>query len=608
MSETSLKPLIRALNYVKKYWIYIAAGFLCTALVNAFTLYQPVLIKTIMDKVIFAGKSAAEQAEALKYLKLVIGGFVLLLFGKGIFYFFQGYLLPCGVNKAVRDIRDETFKHIQRLPLKTFDKFRTGDLMARITNDADRLSDVFGLGIINFINDIVILVLSLMFMFFKNWQMSLVVLLVSPIVAGAIGKFSTYVKNAVEKNQKQMSVIYNTIEESITGIKTVKSFSMEQKEINRFEKENLSLYGHIMQVIKFKVAQIPVVEIIAGVGISCAIGYGGLQIVTGLSPNSQNLFGFNFIEGRTVGEIFEVWGYMIMATNPLNRISQSISTITGSAVSAERIFEVLDSPQEEIEEKPNMPEIEGKIEFSNISFKYNQDGDSVINDLSFTVEKGKTIALVGHSGSGKTTTASLLARLYTPDGGTIKVDGIDINSVNLHSYRNQLAIVPQDTALFTGSIRDNILYGRDDATNEEVESAAKYANAHDFITQMPDGYDTKVGERGSTLSGGQRQRIAIARALIKKPRILILDEATSSVDAISEKLIQESLENIFAQHTSIIIAHRVSTIQKADIILVFDKGKIVESGNHNSLINSGGLYESLYKSYFKHSEDGEENQ
>ncbi len=600
MKESSLQPLIRALQYVKKYWGYIAAGFICTLLVNAFTLYQPVLIKMIMDKVIFAGKTAAQQAEALKYLKIVIGGFILLLLGKGFFYYFQGYLLPCGVNKAVRDIRNETFQHIQRLPLKTFDKFRTGDLMTRITNDADRLSDVFGLGIINFINDIMILVCSLGFMFFKNWQMSLVVILVSPVVAGAIGRFSGYVKSAVEKNQKQMSTIYNTIEESITGIKTVKSFSMEKKEIARFERENSSLYGHIMKVIQYKVAQIPVVEVIAGVGISCAIGYGGLQIVKGLSGNS---LGLSFIEGRTVGEIFEVWGYMIMATNPLNRISQSISTITGSAVSAQRIFEVLDSPQEETEKKPDMKEIDGKIEFCGVRFKYNQDQDLIINDLSFCIQKGETVALVGHSGSGKTTTASLIARLYVPDQGVIKVDDTDINSVNLHSYRSQLAIVPQETALFTGTIKDNILYGKDDASQADIEAAAKAANAHDFITDMPDGYDTVVGERGSTLSGGQRQRIAIARAIIKKPKILILDEATSSVDAISEKLIQESLDNIFDNFTTIIIAHRVSTIQKANKILVFDKGRIVECGNHTSLINAGGLYESLYKSYFKHQEN-----
>ncbi len=592
------KPLIRALSYLKPYWPYILVGFICTAIVNAFTLYQPVLIKMIMDKVIFAGKSAAGQAEAMHYLKLVLGGFALLLVGKGLFYFFQGYLIPAGVNKAVRDIRNDTFKHIQKLPLKTFEKFRTGDLMARITNDSERISEVFGLGIINFINDIVVLVVSLILMFFKNWQMSVVVILVSPLVGGAIGRFSAYVKNAVDKNQKQMSIIFNTIEESITGIRTVKSFSMEEREIKRFEKENSSLFKYIMNVITYKVGQIPVVEIIAGLGISSAIGYGGLQIVAGLSGN-KTLFGVNFIEPRTVGEIFEVWGYMIMATNPLNRISQSIATITGSAVSASRIFEIIDSPSEEKPGKPAMKEIKGDIEFRGVSFKYTEDQDRIINNLSFKVKAGETIALVGHSGSGKTTTASLIGRLYVPDSGKIFVDGTDINSVNLHSYRSQLAVVPQEPTLFTGTIRDNIRYGREDALQIEVENAAKAANAHNFITEMPEGYDTIVGERGSTLSGGQRQRVAIARAILRQPKILILDEATSSVDAISEKLIQESLDSLFKTCTTIIIAHRVSTIRQADKILVFDKGKIAESGTHDSLINADGLYESLYKCYFK---------
>lgn len=598
MNDQKYKPLIRALYYVKKYWSYIFIGFLCTLLVNFFTLLQPYLIKLIMDKVIFAGKSATGQAEALHYLKLIIFGFVLLLIGKGTFYFLQGYLIPMGINKAVRDLRDKIFEHIQWLPLKSFDKFRTGDLMARITNDADRLSDVFGLGIINFINDMIVLIASLIFMFFKNWQMSFVVLLMSPIVGGAIGKFSAYVKNAVERNQKQTSIIYNTIEESITGIRTVKSFATEEKEIKRFNEENQNLYTHIMRVVKYKVVQIPVIEIIAGVGISCAIGYGGLQIVAGFSKASLPA-SLAFVDPRTVGDVFEVWGYMIMATNPLNRISQNIATIMGSAVSAGRIFEVLDTPIEEGEKKPDMPHINGKIEFEKVSFKYKEELEPVISNLSFTVEPGETVAFVGHSGSGKTTTSALLTGLYRPDSGCIKIDGIDLNSVNMHSYRSQIAVVPQEPVLFTGSIAENISYGKDGASKDEIEAAARASNAHEFIQHTPSGYDTPVGERGSTLSGGQRQRVAIARAIIRKPRIMILDEATSSVDAISEKLIQESLETICASSTTIIIAHRVSTIRKADKILVFDAGRIVEAGTHDQLISSGGLYEALYKSYFK---------
>ena len=271
MNKSDYAPLLRALKYLKKYWGYIAFGFVCTALVNGFTLLQPLLIKKIMDDVIFAGKSAVEQGKALEALQLVLVFFFLLLIGKGLFYFLQGYLLPCGVNQAVKDLRNDVFKHVQKLPLKTFDKFRTGDIMTRITNDADKLGDVFGLGIINFLNDIIILIFSICLMFVRNWQMSCVVILISPIVAVAIGKFSEYVKRAVDDNQKQMSIIYNTIEESVSGIRTVKSFAMEDKEVSRFIKENLTLYKHIMNVIKFKVVQIPIVEIIAGAGIAIMI-------------------------------------------------------------------------------------------------------------------------------------------------------------------------------------------------------------------------------------------------------------------------------------------------------------------------------------------------
>lgn len=603
MDKNDLKPLIRAMSYLKKYVWYIIFGFICTACVNLFTLSQPLLIKKVMDDVVFAGKEAVSQTKSLEALQMVLLFFFLILVGKGLFYFLQGYLIPLGVNFAVRDLRNDTFKHVQKLPLKDFEQFRTGDVMTRITNDADRLGDVFGLGIINFLNDIIILVLSIIAMFFKNWQMSCVVILISPIVGITIGKFSEFVKKAVDKNQKQMSVIYSTIEEAVSGIRTVKSFAMEDREIKRFSDENHTLFKHIMNVIKLKVVQIPIVEVIAGLGIASAIGYGGLQIVTkanGIAP-----YGLSWIQGFSVGEIFEVWGYMIMATNPLNRISQSMASITGSAVSAKRLFEILDSPLEEEGNKKDMPPIEGKIKFEDVTFKY-KENVPVLEGLNLDIKKGQTIAFVGHSGSGKTTTSALLDRLYNPDSGKILVDDIDISTVNLHSYRSQIAVVPQETVLFTGTIKDNICYARPDATMEEIISAAKSANAHDFIEEMPDGYNTKVSERGSSLSGGQRQRIAIARALLQDAKVIILDEATSSVDAISEKLIQESLDRLFKDRTTIIIAHRVSTIQKADQIFVFDNGKIAESGTHKTLITSGGLYEKLYESYFKQDDDESE--
>lgn len=579
------KIFLRFLNYMKPYWLYISVSLIFTLIVNLFALFQPVLIRIILDDVIIPDNPSFHM------LNMVVLGFVGLLLGKGIFTYLQGYMLPCGVNKAIRDIRDDIFRHIQFLPLKSFQKFRTGDLMVRITNDAENLSNAFGLGMVNFINDIAVLVGALYFMFTKNIYMTILVITVSPIIALAVNKFAKYVETAVQRNQKQMAVIYNTIEESITGIKVIKSFTGEDREIENFKNQNESLFAHIMKVIQFKVTQIPVVEIVGGVGMGVALWYGGLQIIN---------------QEFTVGQIFEVWGYMIMATNPLNRLGQTYSTIKGSLISAQRIFEVMDTPEEEEnEEKEKMPEIRGDVSFDGVTFGYNE-GQKVLDGLSFRVKAGEVIALVGHSGSGKTTTVSLLSRFYKPEAGRILVDGIDIAGVNLRSYRKQLAMVPQETILFTGTIRSNIAYGRPQASEEEIIAAAKAANAHDFIMQMPGGYDTAVGEKGSTLSGGQRQRIAIARALLLNPRILILDEATSSVDAISEELIQQSLEKAFKDRTTFIVAHRVSTIKKAHKIFVFDRGEIVECGNHESLMAANGLYSTLYESFFKESPNREQ--
>jgi ATP-binding cassette, subfamily B, bacterial MsbA len=581
-----MKALLRIIGYIRKYWWYIAIAGLCTVLLNAFTLLQPQLIKFIMDKVILN-----KSTQSLKNLNLVILGFLALIVLKGIFAYFQGYLLPCGVNQAIRDVRNDIFNHIQYLPLRTFESRRTGDLMVRITNDTGNLGDVLGLGLINFINDNLVLVGALGLMIYMDWVMTLLILLVSPLVVFAVARFGQYVEQAVKKNQAQMSHIYNMIEESITGIRIVKSFVRERFEIEKFRKQNQELYNLIMKVIQFKVTQVPVVEFLAALGIAVAIWFGGIQVIKGKF---------------SIGDMFAFWGYMIMATNPLNRISQTYSTIRGCIVSAQRIFEIMDMPIER-DDPPGarpMPPIAGHVKYDGVSFCYTE-GTPVLSAISFEVHPGKVLAIVGLSGAGKSTTVNLLARFYEPTGGSITVDGIDIAGVKLHSLREQLAIVPQDTILFSGTVKENIAYGKEHATQDEILRAAATANAHEFIEKMPQGYDTILGERGVNLSGGQRQRIAIARAILKDPRLLILDEATSSVDALSEELIQRGLESLLKDRTTIIIAHRISTIRKADKIIVLDGGSIVEEGNHDELMGKGGIYTSLYESYFMKKEEKE---
>jgi subfamily B ATP-binding cassette protein MsbA len=537
-----------------------------------------------MDNVILS-----KTTQSLASLNLVIGGFLVLIVLKGIFASLQGYLLPFGVNSAVRDMRNDIFSHIQYLPLRTFEVYRTGDLMVRITNDTGCLGDVLGLGLINFINDILVLVGALGLMIYMDWQMTLMIMLMSPLVVVAVYRFGQFVEKAVNRNQQQMSHIFNTIEESITGIKIIKNFVRERHEIDKFKKQNQELFRLIMKVIQFKVTQVPVIEFLAAIGIAVAIWYGGLQV----------------IKGRfSIGDIFAFWGYMIMATNPLNRISQTYSTIRGSIVSAQRIFEIMDRERERSDHPGavDLPPVRGDIRFDNVSFHYNPD-TPVLKELSLHVDPGTVLAIVGQSGAGKSTTINLLTRFYEPTGGRITLDGMDIQDAKLYSLRDQIAIVPQDTILFSGTIKENIGYGRKDATPEEIMEAAEAAHAHEFIETMPGGYDTIIGERGATLSGGQRQRIAIARAILKNPRILILDEATSSVDAISEEFIQKGLEKLMKERTTIVIAHRISTIKKSHKIIVLNHGQIAEEGTHDELIARGGVYTSLYDSYFKARED-----
>lgn len=578
-----MQTLLRILKYIKKYWWYIAIAGVCTLGVNAMTLLQPQLIRYIMDNVILS-----KAQSSLKSLNLVILGFLGLIVVKGIFSYLQGYLLPYGVNQAVRDMRDDIFRHLQFLPLRTIEKYRTGDLMVRITNDTDNIGNVLGLGLINFLNDIIVLIGGLALMIYMDWKMTLMILLLSPLVAFAVYRFGEYVEHAVKRNQQQVSRIYSTIEESLTGIRVIKSFVREKFEIERFRKQNQELLNVIMKVIQFKVTQVPVVEFLGALGIGVAVWYGGYQVIRG---------------EFSIGDIFAFWGYMVMATNPLNRISQTYSTIRGCIVSAGRMLELLDLEKEDVSspDAADMPPMEGSIRYDSVNFSYNPE-TPVLKDLSFEIDAGRVLALVGLSGAGKTTIVNLLARFYSPDSGAIHIDGVDISKVKLHSLRSQMAIVPQETMLFSGTIGENIRFGKEDATDEEVIEAARTAYAHDFISEFPDGYNTQVGERGASLSGGQRQRIAIARAVLKNPRLLILDEATSSVDALSEELIQKGLENLLKGRTTIIIAHRISTIRKASKILVIERGQVAESGSHEELLENRGLYSSLYQSYFMREE------
>ena len=576
MKESQTSIIKRILTYAAPYWKAIAAAGVMTLIVNGLALLQPLMIKYLIDKGIGANN--------LAIFNYIILGFIALVLLKGIFSYAQGYLLPYGVQQAIRDIRAKLFEHIQYLPLKTVEKFKSGDLMVRVLSDTGNLGSVLGIELLNLANSILIIVGAVGWMVLKDWKMTILILLTSPLVGLTMARFGELTKHATTRSMKQLSLIMGKLQEAISGIKVTKGFAQEEQIIKNFNQENENLFGVSMKIAQLSATQTPIVEFLASIGIAIAVWYGGMLVIKGKF---------------TIGDIFAFWGYMIMAVNPLNKISAIYSSIQGTMASAQRIFEVLDSPTEtDAPDAVELPNLKGEISFRQVSFEY-QKGKPVLTKVSFEVPSDSILALVGRSGAGKTTTANLIPRYYDPSEGEILIDGIELKKIKIKSLRSQLGIVAQETMLFSGTVKENLAYGKMEAGMDEIISAAKAANAHDFIMELPQGYETDLGERGSQLSTGQRQRIAIARALLKDPRILILDEATASVDVESEALIQQALERLMKGRTTIVIAHRLSTVRKADNILLLDRGQVVEQGTHEELVATGGLYSELVKYQLK---------
>jgi subfamily B ATP-binding cassette protein MsbA len=378
------------------------------------------------------------------------------------------------------------------------------------------------------------------------------------------------------------------LQEVVSSARVVKSFVREDYEIKRFDAQNMTNFYANMKNIKLNALLTPTVELVAAIGVTVVMWYGGMSVING---------------AITAGSLVAFLVYAVNIANPIKRLTKVVASIQQALAAGERVFGILDL-EENIKELPSaklLPPVQGYVEFKHVDFAYNND-EQVIEDLSFKVNRGQIVAIVGPSGAGKSTIASLLPRFYDVTNGSIVIDGMDIRNVTLNSLREQVGIVPQETLLFNGSVYDNILYGRLDATKEEVEAAAKAANAHDFIMGLPEGYDTMLGDRGVNISGGQRQRISIARAILKNPQILILDEATSALDTESERIVQEALDRLMVGRTSFVIAHRLSTIKNADRILVMEKGRLVEDGSHEELMAQEGLYAHLYRIQYRSKE------
>lgn len=568
---------IRALLYVKPYLFRAFCAGICTIIAAGGTAYLPWVIKDMVDQVL-----RDKNTEMLNYIAMSI---VVIFVIRGIAFYGQSYLMSYVGQRVIIDIRRAVFTKLQRLSMSFYDKNKTGTIMSYVTNDVSALQGALVDNVVEMITESVILIASIVMMIYLDWKLFLVTFGTFPFVLGFIDLFGKRIRKSGSRIQEAAADITSVLQETVSSARVIKSFVREGYEVARFDKENMNNFRANMKNAQLMATLTPTIEFVAAIGVTIILWYGGNSVING---------------EITAGSLVAFLTYAVNISNPIKRLSRVIGNIQKALAAAQRVFDVLDLP-ETIKDSDNakkLPPAKGKVCFNDVSFSYNP-GEQVISNISFDVKPGEMIAFVGPSGAGKSTVASLLPRFYDVDSGSITIDGQDLRGVTLDSLREQVGIVPQETILFNGTVYDNILYGRLDATKEEVEAAAKAANAHNFIMELPDGYNTKLGDRGMNISGGQRQRISIARAILKNPQILILDEATSALDTESERVVQEALDRLMVGRTSFVIAHRLSTIKNADKIMVLEKGQLVEQGSHDELMAMNGLYAHLYQIQYR---------
>lgn len=577
-----MKNYMRLLAYIKPYTRRLALAVVCIIMAAGANLYLPWIIKDMIDDVL--------MSKDMVMLNLIAAGILVVMFTRGVFYYGQSYLVSYVGQRVIIDVRSVLFRKFQRMPLSYYDKQQTGTVMSYITNDVAVMQSAIVDNLIELVTEGSILIGSLAMMIYLDWKLSLLTLMTIPLVGFAMKIFGRKLKRSSTVIQERVAEITSLLQESISAIRVVKSFVRESYEIKRFEEQNWRNFQAAMKNVKLSSLLTPTVEFLAAIAVTFIVWFGGYEVVN---------------EVITAGELVAFLTYAVNLANPVKRLSRVYAAIQKAMAAADRVFAVMDL-DEKITDVPGakpLPPIKGKVEFKDITFSY-KAGQPALQHISLKAEPGQMIALVGPSGSGKSTIANLIPRFYDVDSGVITIDDHDIRQVTADSLREQIGLVPQETMLFSTSVMENIRYGRLEATDEEVIEAAKAANAEEFIKELPEGYDTKLGERGLNLSGGQRQRLAIARAILKNPRVLILDEATSALDTESEKIVQDALDNLMVGRTSFVIAHRLSTIFNADQIFVVENGHLREHGTHEELLAAGGLYSNLYNIQFRQNQEG----
>jgi ABC-type multidrug transport system fused ATPase/permease subunit len=540
---------------------------------TATTIAGPVVAKLAIDRGITPGKFGVVEMWVAVYVAIALAGW-----GFGAM---QSYLTTWVGERVLTDLRTKLFGHVQDLDLGFFERTRAGVVVSRLTNDIEALNTLVTDGPTTLVQNTITLVGSAAVLVYLDWRLALATLTVFPGMSIATGIYRHYSARAYRRTRERLGEVTASLQEDISGVRVVQAFRREQTNYDRFVEVNGSYREANVQTVNVAAAYFPVVDLLSATAMAVVLGYGGLRVY-----NGEILPGDLFVFIALLSNFFD----------PVQQLSQFYQTFLAAAAALDKIFEVLETPPAMVDAAGalELPQIDGRVTVEDVRFSYRDDSPEVLHGVSFDVAAGQTVALVGHTGAGKSTIVKLLARFYDPTQGRILIDGHDLREVTVRSLRTQLGIVPQESFLFSGTVRENIAFGRPDAGLDEVIAAATAVGADEFIRELPDGYDTQIRERGARLSIGQRQLVAFARALLANPRLLILDEATSSVDIPTEARIERALETLLAGRTAFVVAHRLSTIRRADLIVVLEHGEVIEAGTHEQLIGQRGRYFSLY--------------
>lgn len=577
----ALDSIKRYMRFVKPYKMLLFLTIVIGILKFAIPLFLPWLLQIIIDDILLKEGLSTEEKMRQLFTWIGIALVVFFIIRPPIEYYRQ-YFAQNLSNNILFDIRKELYGHLQKLSLKYYANTRAGEVISRVINDVEQTKNFVMTGLMNLWLDLATILIVIAIMFTMDVKLTIVSLIALPFYAFSVKYFFGKLRRLTKDRSQALAGVQSYLHERVAGMSIIKSFTLEKHEQKIFDDTNGEFLNKALAHSRWNAKSFAVVNTITDMAPLIVIGYAGYQYLQG---------------ALSIGVLVAFYAYIERLYGPLRRLVSSSTTLTQSIASMDRMFELMDEKYD-VQNKPNallLPQAKGKLQFENVTFQYEKDGKIILNSVDFTIEPGQTVAFVGMSGGGKSTIVSLIPRFYDVTEGAVKIDDYNVKDVSIESLRSQIGIVLQDNILFSDSVKQNILMGNPNATDEEIVAAAKAANAHDFIMSLPEGYDTKVGERGVKLSGGQKQRVAIARVFLKNPPILVLDEATSALDLESEALIQDSLDRLAHDRTTIIIAHRLSTITHAHNIFVIEHGKVVEAGTHQLLMEQEGAYYNLFQ-------------